>query len=198
MSILNSNDYKRGHEDGYNDGYGDGQTGRDKRYFKSGLSMKFAIHGSKSIDTYNQGYNVGYEVGCNARLSKEKPPTVNVKIPKQETNKTNYSIFNNNVNFTSMATIQQYELQRDKLVELTQFLNSFKQDLEQKMNEYKQRVEYMYETGLPENVVRNFQNLHISETQQWVNTINQLIDERSIPLAMQNIELMENLIALNS
>ena len=194
MSILNSNDYKRG----FNDGYQDGFDGRDKRFFKSGLSMKFAIHGSRAIDTYNQGYNVGYEKGSYDRLSKEKPQAVKIETPKQETNKTNYSTFNNNSNFTSMATIQQYELQRDKLAELTQFLNSFKQDLEQKMNEYKQRVEYMYETGLPENVVRNFQNLHISETQQYVNTINQLIDDRSIPLAMQNIELMEHLIALNS
>ena len=193
MTILNSNDYKRGHEDGYNDGF----NKIDKRYFKSGLSLKFAIHGSKAIDTYNQGYNSGYEKGSYDRLSKEKPQTVKVEIPKQETNKTNYSTFNNNSNFISMATIQQYELQRDKLVELTQFLNSFKEDINQRMMEYKQRVQQMYETGLPENVVKNFEMLHIPETQQLVNSINQVIDDKSIPLAMQNIELMENLIALN-
>ncbi len=194
MSILNSNDYKRG----FNDGYQDGFDGRDKRFFKSGLSLKFAIHGSKAINTYNQGYNTGYEKGSYDRLSKEKAQTVKIVTPKQETKKSSYSNFNNNSNSINMATIQQYELQRDKLVELTQFLNQFKEDINQRMREYQQRVQQMYETGLPENVVKNFEMIHIPETNHLVMNINQVIDDKSIPLAMQNIELMENLIALNS
>ena len=62
----------------------------------------------------------------------------------------------------------------------------------------KERVQQMYETGLPENVVKNFEMIHIPETNHLVMNINQVIDDKSIPLAMQNIELMENLIALNS
>lgn len=194
MNIINSNDYNRGHEDGYNDGL----NKINKRFFKSGLSLKFAIHGSKAIDTYNKGYNAGYEKGCCDRLSKKNPQTVEIKVPNQETIKTNYSQVNNNSNSISMATIQQYELQRDKLVELTQFLNTFKEDINQRMREYQQMLQQMYETGLPENVVKNFEMIHIPETNHLVMNINQVIDEKSIPLAMQNIELMENLIALNS
>lgn len=194
MSILNSNDYKRG----FNDGYQDGFDGRDKRFFKSGLSLKFAIHGSTAIDTYNQGYNAGYEKGCYDRLSKEKPQTVKIETPNQETNKTIFSTFNNNSNSINMATIVQYESQRDKLVELTQFLNAFKEDINDKMREYQLRVQQMYETGLPENVAANFERLHIPETNHFVMNINQVIEEKSIPLAMQNIQLMEHLIALNS
>lgn len=194
MSILNSNDYKRG----FNNGYQDGFNNRDKRFFKSGMSLKFAIHGSKAIDTYNQGYNAGHEKGCYDRVSKDKPQTVKIQTPKQEIPKTNFTTFNNNQNYTTMGTIQQYQLQREKLMELTQFLNAFKEEINQKMNEYRQRVEIMYETGLPEETTRKFQNIHIAETQQLVNTISQVIDDKSIPFAMQNIELMENLIALNS
>jgi hypothetical protein len=193
MSILNSNDYKRG----FNDGYQDGFDGRDKRFFKSGLSLKFAIHGSKAIDTYNQGYNAGYEKGSYDRLSKEKPQTIKIETPKQETNKTSFSNFNNNSNSINMS-VHKYYVQRDKLVELTQFLNAFKEEINQKMMEYKQRVEYLYESGLPEETRNKFNNLHIAETQQMVNTINQIIEDKSIPFTNQNIELVENLIALNS
>lgn len=194
MSIFNSNDYKRGFNDGYTAGFGD----KDKSFIRSGKSTKFIVFGNKAIDTYNQGYNAGYEKGCYDRLSKEKPQTVKVESPKQEIPKTIFSTFNDNKNITTMATIQQYQLQREKLMELTQFLNAFKDEINQKMMEYQQRVQLMYETGLPEETTRKFQQIHIAETQQLVNTINQVIDDKSIPFAMQNIELMENLIALNS
>ncbi len=194
MSIFNSNDYKRGFNDGYTAGFED----KDKSFIRSGISTKFIVFGNKAIDTYNQGYNAGYEKGCYDRLSKEKPQTVKEESTKQEIPKTIFSTFNDNKNITTMATIQQYQLQREKLMELTQFLNAFKEEINQKMMEYQQRVQIMYETGLPEETTRKFQQIHIAETQQLVNTISQVIDDKSIPFAMQNIELMENLIALNS
>jgi hypothetical protein len=190
-NILNSNDYKRGYNDGYNDGFND----KDKNFIKSGMSLKFAVWGSVAIDTYNQGYHAGYEKGCYDRLSKDKPQKV--VIENQQTNTNNQSFNNNNLNFTSMSTIQQYALQREKLIELTQFLNQFKEDVNQKLSEYKQRVQYMYETGLPEETYNRFEVEHIAETEQLVNAITQLIEDRSIPFAGQNIELMENLINLN-
>jgi pyruvate-formate lyase-activating enzyme len=93
---------------------------------------------------------------------------------------------------------QQYRLQQEKLQELAQFLASFNYDIQSKLNEYKQRVQYMYETGLPEETKLRFEMEHIMETESLVNTISNLIEERSIPFTNQNIELMENLIALNS
>ena len=60
MTWLNSNDYDRG----YNDGYNDAMSNRAKNYNRSGLSMKFAIHGQHSLETYCEGYDEGYCIGC--------------------------------------------------------------------------------------------------------------------------------------
>lgn len=63
MSWFNSNDYKRGYEDGLYDA----KNNRDKNYNRSGLSMKFAIHGQKALESYCQGYDEGYRIGCRDR-----------------------------------------------------------------------------------------------------------------------------------
>ena len=187
MSIFNSNDYKRG----YNNGYQDGFKNKEKNYFKSGLSIKFAIYGDHAIDSYNQGYNAGYEKGCEDSLSKKIPQKIYIETDQFHDIKTNK-------NFITMSSVQQYSLQQDKLQELVQFLNSFNYDMQMKLNEYKQRLQYMYESGLPEETKLRFEREHISETERLVNAISQLIDEQSIPFTNQNIALMENLIALNS
>jgi hypothetical protein len=188
-SLFNSNDYKRG----FNIGYDDGFNKKNKQFYKSGLSLKFAIHGSTAIDTYNQGYNEGYEKGSYDRLSKDKPQKVIIET-KQTVQSNNFQTTKNN----SLMGTQQYRLQQEKLQELAQFLASFNYDIQSKLNEYKQRVQYMYETGLPEETKLRFEMEHIMETESLVNTISNLIEERSIPFTNQNIELMENLIALNS
>lgn len=59
MSILNSNDYDRG----FTDGYQAALEGREKNYVASGMSLKFALHGSSAIDTYVEGYDEGYRIG---------------------------------------------------------------------------------------------------------------------------------------
>lgn len=193
MDLLNSNDYKRGFTNGYNDGF----NNQDKKYLQSGLSLKFVIHGSVAIDSYNQGYNTGYEKGSYDRLSKDNPQKVIIET--NQTVQSNNFLTNKNNNFMgTTGGVQQYGLQKEKLQELVQFLNSFNHDIQSKLNEYKQRVQYMYETGLPEETKLRFEMEHIMETESLVNTISNLIEERSIPFTYQNIELMENLIALNS
>ena len=72
MSILNSNDYKRGYDDGYNAGF----NGKEKNYVRAGRSLKFAIHGSPAIDSYRDGYNDGYSKGSYDRMSKNNPQKV--------------------------------------------------------------------------------------------------------------------------
>lgn len=63
MGIFNSNDYNRGYQDGYRDAI----SGKDKSYVASGFSLKFALHGDKAIDSYNEGYNEGYRIGMRDR-----------------------------------------------------------------------------------------------------------------------------------
>lgn len=60
MSWLNSNDYKRGYEDGFNDA----KNNKDKNYNRSGMSLKFVIHGPEAIKSYCEGYDEGYRIGC--------------------------------------------------------------------------------------------------------------------------------------
>lgn len=50
MGLLNSNDYNRG----YQNGYSDAMAGKEKSYTASGFSLKFALHGSKAIESYNE------------------------------------------------------------------------------------------------------------------------------------------------
>ena len=76
MSIFNSNDYKRGYDDGYSAGF----DGKDKDFTRSGVSTKFAVYGSKAIDTYNQGYTDGYKKGIEDRHSKIQPQDVKLVV----------------------------------------------------------------------------------------------------------------------
>ena len=199
MSIFNSNDYKRGYEDGYTAGFG----GKDKDFIRSGMSMKFAIYGGKAIDSYNQGYNEGYKKGIEDRLSKPKPQTVNIetdntaKSPVINTkhtthSKNSYSNHYSTVNTNSeiMASIQQYQVQLMKLEEMVSFLNMFKEQMEQNLNGYKARVQQMYETGMPEEVMRRFESDHIPETANLITQIKMLMDDRIIPYTNTQIEII--------
>ena len=67
MSFWNSNDYERGNRHGVKAG----REGHDPNTWRAGASMKFAIHGDKAIDTYQQGYHEGYREGCRERCRDE-------------------------------------------------------------------------------------------------------------------------------
>jgi hypothetical protein len=198
MGIFNSNDYKRGYEDGYTAGFG----GKDKDFTRSGISMKFAIYGGKAIDSYNQGYNEGYKKGIEDRHSKPKPQTVNIEtdaakpsisnIENTKYSKNSYSNHYSTVNTNSeiMASIQQYQVQLMKLEEMVSFLNMFKEQMEQNLNGYKARVQQMYETGMPEEVMRRFESDHIPETANLITQIKMLMDDRIIPYTNTQIEII--------
>ena len=72
-SITNSNDYKRGWEDGHKSAL----AGEDKNFIWSGLSWKFVFHGSIALDSYSEGYNMGYEAGINEKNVKRKVELIN-------------------------------------------------------------------------------------------------------------------------
>ena len=199
MGIFNSNDYKRGYEDGYTAGFG----GKDKDFTSSGMSMKYAIYGGKAIESYNQGNNEGYKKGIEDRYSKPKPQTVNIetdntaKSPIINTKNTKHSknSYSNhystvNTNSEIMASIQQYQVQLMKLEEMVSFLNMFKEQMEQNLNGYKARVQQMYETGMPEEVMRRFESDHIPETANLITQIKMLMDDRIIPYTNTQIEII--------
>ena len=55
--IFNSDDYNRG----FADGRKDAEEGKDRDCVKAGFSLKYAINGSDSLDSYIEGYNDGYK-----------------------------------------------------------------------------------------------------------------------------------------
>lgn len=185
MSILNSNDYKRGHKDGYNDGYND----IDKRYFKSGLSMKFAIHGSKAIDTYNQGYNVGYEVGCNARLSSEKPPTVKIETPKQETNNKQANTFSNNLKSNNMQ--RGIDGQIDLLQQMKQFLSTLIDQFEEITKTQEGFIRGLDSEGIDVKLLQRFED-EFNENKSKIQNLISAIDNEQIPYTEQVIKHLED------
>lgn len=200
MSIFNSNDYKRGYDDGYSAGFAD----RDKDFTRSGMSMKFAVHGGKSIDTYNQGYNDGYKKGIEDRHSKAKPQAVKVvvddtKKPQNTISAGTRSSYSNNystinTNFGTMAQIQQYQVQLQKLEEMVSFLRAFEEQMEQNLNGYRARVQLMYETGMPEEVMRRFESDHIPATANLISQIRMLVDDTIIPYTNNQIDIIRTAI----
>ncbi len=196
MSIFNSNDYKRGYDDGYSAGF----SGKDKDFTRSGMSMKFFIHGGKAIDTYNQGYHDGYKKGIEDNHSKANPQAVKVvadETRKRQTTTTentrvNYSTIN--TNFGTMAQIQQYQVQLQKLEEMVSFLRAFEEQMEQNLNGYRARVQLMYETGMPEEVMRRFESDHIPATGNLISQIRTLMDDTIIPYTNNQIDIIRTAI----
>lgn len=192
MSIFNSNDYKRGYDDGYSAGF----DGKDKDFTRSGMSIKFAVYGSKAIDTYNQGYTDGYKKGIEDRHSKIQPQDVKVVVDNDKKRHVstptnmglNYSTIN--TNFGTMAQIQQYQVQLQKLEEMVSFLRAFEEQMEQNLNGYRARVQLMYETGMPEEVMRRFESDHIPSTANLISQIRALVDDTIIPYTNNQIEII--------
>ena len=199
-SILNSDDYQRG----YHEGYSDGLNGKERNNFRKGLSMglsmKFAIHGRNALETYSKGYEEGYRKGIEDRHSKAQPQKVEVVKQTKDSNSQNgnKSVFNTYQTSKSMASLQDYQIQLEQLNELVRFLNQFKDEMNDKLNEYVRRIEVLRENGLAIQTAQRFEVDHIAETGNLIRQIQQLIEDRSIPFTYQNIELTENLITLNS
>ena len=199
-SILNSDDYQRG----YHEGYSDGLNGKERNNFRKGLSiglsMKFAIHGRNALETYSKGYEEGYRKGIEDRHSKAQPQIVEVvkQTKDLKSQNGNKSVFNTYQTSKSMASLQDYQIQLEQLNELVRFLNQFKDEMNDKLNEYVRRIEVLRENGLAIQTAQRFEVDHIAETGNLIRQIQQLIEDRSIPFTYQNIELTENLITLNS
>jgi len=177
MSILNSNDYKRGFQDGYNDGLND----ISKRFLKSGLSWKFAIHGSHAIDTYNQGYNTGYEKGCYDRMSKSKPQSVTIE--SQQTNSFN----SNNLKSNNMRGIAgQIEL----LGQMKNFISDLSDKFEDILKTQEGFVKELDSEGLEYKILQNFEE-SVLENRNKITSLIRDIEDEQIPYIDRIIKHLE-------
>ena len=199
-SIWNADDSKRGYDLGYDDGKNGKPRHNFKAALKAGQSLKFALHGSKALDTFYEGYDAGYKKGIEDRHSKEQPQKVQQVSPTSAP-QTTYQLSNNQYltqkNVNVMPSLQDYYVQLEQLNELVQFLNQFNEDMSNKLNEYIQRVETLKENGLPVQTANKFNVEHIAETANFIHQIKQLIEDRSLPFTHTNIQITEDLIKLN-
>lgn len=147
MGILNSNDYKRG----FADGKKDAEAGKDPNYLRMGLSIKFVIHGTSSLDSYKRGYNDGYrEV-----MRKSVVQDVEVVTKPNESVHKNISFINNQTQSKSMDS-QRIELQLEALRQLEQFLLNTIEDLHARMQTYNDRVSALRSEGLSLEIADNY------------------------------------------
>ena len=171
--ILNSNDYQRG----FNDGKADAMAGKDKNFTRSGLSLKFAIHGSPAIDTYNRGCYAGYETGLKSKTFNE--------ISKIENNY-------NNLNQTNMAKQTSFSYQIELAESLKSYLHGFQERLGAVAQNYSNKCNEMYEAGMMDETHEDFVQNYMEETVRKIQDLIEQINEADIPFVEKYIDYLEN------
>ena len=137
MGILNSNDYKRG----FADGKKDAESGKDPNYLRMGLSMKFAIHGTSSLDSYTRGYNDAYREVMRKSVVQKVEIVTNI---------------NHQTSIGNMENSQRIELQLEALRQLEQFLLNTIEELHARMQTYNDRVSALRSEGLSLEIADNY------------------------------------------
>ena len=85
-----------------------------------------------------------------------------------------------------MNTIHIYRVQEEQLIELERFLERFKIEIQQAMDDYRRQVEHMYESGLPQETYMKFQVDHIDLVNGLVQNIVDQIESSSVPFIKNN------------
>ena len=174
--ILNSNDYKRG----FDDGKADAMAEKDKNYNRSGMSLKFAIHGSPAIDTYNKGYNAGYETAIKSKLTSEVSQTQPIRT----------EIINNSNNHkinSKMADSKEFQLELAE--DLKSYLHGFQERLGIIADKYKNKYENLGNvmiTEFHEEFSENYEN-----TIKIISDLVEHINDNDIPHVEKYINWLE-------
>ena len=178
--ILNSNDYKRGFADGKNDA----KLKNDKNYIRSGMSLKFAIHGSHAIDTYNKGYNDGYETAMKAKLASEVSQTQPIK--------TEIINSNNNINSVSMSRQTSFSYQIELAEGLKSYLHGFQDRLGAVAQNYKAKGNELHDANMMDETFEDFAQNYIEVTVQKIQELINQINECDIPFVEKYIDYLES------
>jgi len=96
-----------------------------------------------------------------------------------------------------MSANQRYVLQREQLTELRKFLLQFDNEMQQKLAEYKRRVQQLGEAGLPQETTNKFYSEMLPASEGYVRQNSDYIQGRAIPFVNQNIAGLEKLIEMN-
>ena len=96
-----------------------------------------------------------------------------------------------------MANIQQLELQRQKLIELLQFLMSWESEVNGELSKYIQCSAALKDSGLPVETYNKLMDTHYEGVRSRISRIIAYIYENTIPFIKANIENVERQIDLN-
>jgi hypothetical protein len=179
--LFNSNDYQRG----FNEGKAAALASEDKNYIRSGISLKFAVHGSHAIDTYNKGYNDGYETAMKAKLVSEVSQNAPIKS----------EIINNNNNHisTSMAkrnSQHSFAFQIELAEDLKRYLHGFQDRLGVIAENYKTKYE-----NLGNVMMEEFHEQFSENYEDSIKIISDLVDQindNDIPYVEKYIDYLES------
>lgn len=185
-NILNKNDFDLGYKNGFDDA-----TNNIKKRYNGMVSIKSLIFGDFTMQTYINGYDLGYLDGLrNKNIVKTvNIPTEITKI-QPNNNETNLTIKNNNM------SIQKIEIQLDSLRQLQTYLVSFATDLKNHMSQYNDRVHALRESGLPDEVSVNYDQNYCIPTQQKIFQIISDLEKRDMPFVRDNITHFEQALEL--
>lgn len=178
MSILNSNDYQRG----FADGKRDAEAHKEPDYSRMGLSWKFAIHGTHSLDSYTRGYKDAYrEV-----MQKSIVQKVEIVPPKTKNQQSFNHSTNHQTNSKSMDT-QRIELQLEALRQLEQFLLNTIEELHARMQTYNDRVSALRSEGLSLEIADNYDANYCIPNNQKLWQLTESMQNADLQYLRENI-----------
>ncbi|MCR5277523.1 MAG: hypothetical protein K6D54_07655 [Bacteroidales bacterium] len=188
MDILNSNDYRRG----FDDGRKDAESGKDPDYSRMGLSLKFAIYGGKSLDTYTKGYKDAYrEV-----LRKTIPQKVEIVPPSPAGNTFSTHINPQTTSTSKSMDAQRIELQLGALRQLEQFLLNTIEELHARMQTYNDRVSALRSDGLTLEIADNYDANYCIPNNQKLWQLTESMQNTDLQYIRNTIAKFEELLEL--
>jgi hypothetical protein len=212
--VLNSNDLQRGYEEGKQMA----TDGKDKSYVGMGMSWKYWLHGKNALNSYTEGYDLGYLDGL-----REKYQTSNVKIVnsmekshgvdegknlerldegqkrmekyEKSVRDNLYSTLssNNQSNFGMNTT---YEQQIEIWEKLKQTLETLKEDLETSCSIYFKTVSELEGEGAILNEIVAYQE-QLQETHTQLLRVIESLEVKDIPFTTRNIAQYTELLSIS-
>jgi hypothetical protein len=114
------------------------------------------IHGSSSIDSYNKGYDAGFETALKTKLTSEVSQTNPIKT----------EIINNNLNSSNMARQTSFSYQLELAEDIKRYLHGFQERLGAIAQNNNNKCNEMHEAGMMDETHRDFVENYMEVTIQ--------------------------------
>lgn len=212
--VLNSNDQQRGYEEGKQMAI----DGKDKSYVGMGMSWKYWLHGNNALNSYTEGYDLGYLDGLREKNqistvkivnSKEKSHGVDEdknlerldegqkrmeKYEKSVRDNLYSTLSSNNQNSFGMNTT--YEQQIEIWEKLKATLETLKEDLETSCSNYFKTVSDLENDGAILNEIVAFQE-QMQETHTQLLRVIESLEVKDVSFTTKKIAQYTELLSIS-